>query len=123
MARIGRWAGRGVLLLLLALVVGAAGLALWLRTSLPQEEGERALAGLAAPVEIARDADGIPHIKAASLLDAWQAIGFIFVLGPNQFGRFLTSHPAHMIEMSVGINERLVVVHAILQNHPRNHTS
>ena len=77
MARIGRWAGRGALLLLLALVLGAAGLMLWLRTSLPQEEGERALAGLAAPVTVARDADGIPHIKAANMLDAWQAVGFL----------------------------------------------
>ncbi len=77
MARFGRWAGRVALLLLLALVLGAAGLMLWLRTSLPHEEGERALAGLAAPVTVARDADGIPHIKAANLLDAWQAVGFL----------------------------------------------
>lgn len=77
MSQFGRWTGRAALVLVLALLLGAAGLTLWLRTSLPQEDGEAVIAGLAGPVSIARDKDGIPHIKAANLLDAWQAIGFL----------------------------------------------
>ena len=77
MARIARWTGRVTLGLLLLLVLFAAGLLLWLRTSLPQVEGERVVPTGAGPVTIARDAHGIPHIRAESLNDAYMALGFI----------------------------------------------
>lgn len=77
MPRFFRWAGRAVLALLLLLLLGSAGLVLWLRTSLPQTDGELAIGGLKAPVTIARDANGVPHIRAESLNDAYQALGFL----------------------------------------------
>ena len=77
MARFFRWTGRVLLVLLLMLLLGSAGLTLWLRTSLPQVEGERVIAAGGAPVTIARDAHGVPHIRAESLNDAYMAIGFL----------------------------------------------
>src|SRR5687767_8036012 len=76
MRRAFQWIGRGLLALLaLVIVAGVAGY-FWLRTSLPQVEGTVNLAGLQAPVEIARDDRGVPTIRAASLNDAAFAIGF-----------------------------------------------
>ena len=49
----------------------------YLRRSLPQTEGALTLAGLDAPVEILRDAYGIPHIYARSADDAYFALGFV----------------------------------------------
>ena len=53
----------------------------WLRSStkadLPQIDGQLAIPGLQAPVTVARDAQGVPHIKAASLDDLLVAQGFV----------------------------------------------
>lgn len=50
---------------------------IWLCSSLPQTQGRVAVAGLQTPVTIARDKDGIPHIRAESEHDAYFALGFI----------------------------------------------
>ena len=42
----------------------------WSRAALPQIDGEAKLTGLSAPVTIRRDALGVPHLSAASVLDA-----------------------------------------------------
>jgi penicillin G amidase len=63
-------------LLLLLLLAGAGGF-LWLRTSLPQTEGELSLPGLQASVEILRDRYGVPTIRAANERDAYFALGFV----------------------------------------------
>ena len=55
----------------------AAGAYLHLRRSLPQVDGEIVLAGPEAPVEILRDAHGIPHVFARSIADASFALGFV----------------------------------------------
>jgi penicillin amidase len=72
---------RFLLRLVLALVVLAAlalaGAYFYLQWSLPREEGEIRLAGLQEPVEVLRDAYGIPHIRAASLEDAMYTLGFL----------------------------------------------
>ena len=68
-----KWTGRGGL----ALLVMAAGAFFWLRGSLPEIDGVRALPGLAAPVEVVRDAHGVPHILAESEEDALFALGFV----------------------------------------------
>jgi penicillin amidase len=72
---------RTLLRLVLALVVLAAlalaGAYFYLLRSLPAEEGEIRLSGLAKPVEVLRDAYGIPHIRASSLEDAIYALGFV----------------------------------------------
>jgi penicillin amidase len=67
------------LIVLLILVTVAGGLWVYdhLRTSLPQLDGERRIAGLAAPVEVERDELGVPVIRAANRLDAARALGFL----------------------------------------------
>jgi penicillin amidase len=76
MRRAFRWISRGLLALLALIVVAAGGGYIWLRTSLPQVDGAVTVAGLSAPVEIARDDRGVPTIAAKSLDDAYFAIGF-----------------------------------------------
>ncbi len=66
----------------LAVVVGLVliaviGSGLALHASLPRLEGEVALAGLGAPVEVERDAAGVPTIRGSSRADVARALGFI----------------------------------------------
>ena len=72
-----RWLGRiGVAAGLLALLL--AGMAWWLlRGSLPRLEGEAALSGLAATVEVQRDALGVVTIDARDEADAMRALGYV----------------------------------------------
>jgi penicillin amidase len=76
MARVFKWIGRGLLALVALVIVVGVGGYFWLRTSLPQVDGSVTVAGLSAPVEIARDDRGVPTINAKSLNDAYFAIGF-----------------------------------------------
>lgn len=62
--------------LLAAVALAAGGAYAWLRTSLPTTNGRIVVQGLAAPVEIIRDARGVPTIFAASEHDAIYALGF-----------------------------------------------
>jgi penicillin amidase len=63
---------------LLLIVVAAAGWGWWqLRGSLPPLDGERTVAGLAAPVRIDRDALGVPTITGLSRVDVARATGFL----------------------------------------------
>jgi penicillin amidase len=71
--RILRWALLGALLLL---AVGG-GSYLWLRGNLPQTTGTITVAGLTAPVEIVRDIDAVPHIRAQSEADALFGLGYV----------------------------------------------
>ena len=63
--------------LLLVALLAAGGGYLWLRRSLPQTTGELRAPGLAAPVRVVRDRDGVPHITAESEADALFALGFV----------------------------------------------
>jgi penicillin G amidase len=63
------------LCLFVALILGGG--LIWLRTSLPQTSGTLTVAGLAKPVTIVRDADGIPHVRAETTADAYFALGFV----------------------------------------------
>ena len=65
-------AGAGALVVVLA-VLGVV----WVRSSLPLLEGTLAVRGLQAPVEVLRDAHGIPHVWAGSLDDAVFTQGFL----------------------------------------------
>jgi penicillin amidase len=65
-----------VLVCAAAAALSAAGYA-YLRQSLPQSEGEIQLTGLDGPVDILREANGIPHIFASSIADAHFALGFV----------------------------------------------
>lgn len=63
---------------LLAVVLGLIILLLWYRSaSQPQIDGGIKLNGLTAPVDIVRDAEGVPHIYAKSTGDAYFALGFV----------------------------------------------
>jgi penicillin amidase len=68
---------RGATALALLLLLTVAGGWLWLSTSLPQTQGEIAVQDLSAPVEIRRDAHGVPTIRAKSENDAYFALGFL----------------------------------------------
>ena len=72
-----KWLGRGALALLVVAVAAVAGGYLWLRGSLPTIDGERAAYGLAAPVEVVRDRNGIPHVLARNEEDALFALGHV----------------------------------------------
>jgi penicillin amidase len=77
MAAFFRWLRRSFVLLLILLLVAVLVAWLALRASLPQLEGEFALAGLAAPVEVGRDALGVPVIRGATRADVARALGFV----------------------------------------------
>src|SRR5262245_17641404 len=64
-------------LVLCALILGIGSFYLLLRQSLPKTEGEVPVSGLTRPVEILRDAYGIPHIFAGSLEEAHYALGYV----------------------------------------------
>lgn len=65
----------GGLLVLLVLLAGGYGL--WLSQSVAVRQGGVPLAGISQPVEIRRDSQDIPYIKAASQADAYFAMGFV----------------------------------------------
>ena len=67
-----------LLILLLLTIVGGGGWLYWrARASLPQLEGAIQVAGLSAPVEVLRDARGVPHLRASSLQDLFFAQGYV----------------------------------------------
>jgi penicillin amidase len=72
-----RWSGRVLagLAILVVLLLGAAAAAVW--WTLPARDGQVALPGLVAPVEIGFDAQGIPTVIAQSEGDAWTALGWL----------------------------------------------
>jgi len=68
----------GVAGLVAALAVGGIGSYTWYRdASQPQVAGTLALPGLRERVTIVRDRNAVPHIRAASALDAYYALGFV----------------------------------------------
>ncbi len=72
--RLLKWSLAAVVAVLLA----AAGLALWyVRAVEPQVAGTVTLPGFERPVQIVRDREGVPHIFAASEADAVAALGFV----------------------------------------------
>ncbi|HEX4893139.1 MAG TPA: penicillin acylase family protein, partial [Hyphomicrobiaceae bacterium] len=71
--RAGKWFG--VFILLLVGVIAAA--LLWLRQTVAPLSGQQELAGLGARVEILMGREAVPHIYAATALDAYQALGFL----------------------------------------------
>ncbi len=79
-----RWAVALGCLLLAVFLVGLFGF-FWgrhwmqtaLRNNLPQIDGQISAKGLSAPVTVARDAQGVPHIQAASVEDLVFAQGYI----------------------------------------------
>jgi penicillin amidase len=73
------WLTLAVSMTLVLIAVAAFGV--WfrgqLRASLPQLDGSRALPGLSAPVEVTRDALGIPTVRGRTRHDVSRATGFL----------------------------------------------
>src|SRR6266403_2783526 len=67
----------GAVGLLALLMVLGGGVALYLRSSLPQTDGRLVVPGLQAEITIERDADGVPLITAANDEDAAFGLGFV----------------------------------------------
>ena len=72
-----RWLARSIGALLLLSALALAGVYGYLWRSLPKVEGQVTLASLKAPVDVVRDAYGIPHIFASDPLDAAYALGYV----------------------------------------------
>jgi len=72
---------RALMAVVALLIVIVASAAVWIRSqlvaSLPQLDGELALAGLAEPVRVERDDRGVPTIRGMSRLDVARALGFV----------------------------------------------
>ncbi len=68
---------KAVAAIVLVVACFAAAAYLAARRSLPVVNGTIAIAGLAAPIDIIRDADAIPHIFAATKLDALFGLGYV----------------------------------------------
>ncbi len=76
MKYLGRILGWVLGVLAVLLVIAGGVVYLWLRGSLPDTQGTRAVAGIAAPVEITRDRHGLVYIHADSAEDAYFALGY-----------------------------------------------
>jgi len=77
MKRLFRWTLAVLAGLVLLVVLGGGAGYLILRHNLPQTEGTLALPALSETVTVQRDTHGIPTIRAASLDDAYTALGFL----------------------------------------------
>lgn len=76
MARIFRQFLSFAALLIIALAFLSVVFVTYLRTSLPRVDGSFTVAGLEGSVEVIRDANGIPHIFADRVNDAYFGLGF-----------------------------------------------
>ena len=63
---------------LTAALVSVGGYATWhIRTKLPVREGSIQLKQLKAPVSVAYDERGVPHIRAENEMDLYRALGYV----------------------------------------------
>ncbi|MEM7422372.1 MAG: penicillin acylase family protein [Pseudomonadota bacterium] len=72
-----RWLLRLVVLALVLVVIGTAMAWYLVSRSLPDYDGRITLPGLDRSVEIIRDANAVPHIRAETDKDAWFALGLV----------------------------------------------
>ncbi len=73
----GKWFRRGAAVVLALLLLALLGGWVYSRRVLPQTEGALALPGLRGPVQIERDANGIPTLRAGSTRDLMYALGVV----------------------------------------------
>ena len=71
-----RWFALGGIFLVLLLILPTS---LYLRAihALPQVDGEIGASGISAPIEVLRDAQGVPHIRAQNMQDLLFAQGYV----------------------------------------------
>jgi len=77
MSEFSRVALRVFAVLMVLILLGAAFFVFTVRRSFPQSSGKIRLHGLTAPVEVARDDFGVPHIYASDLHDLFFAQGYV----------------------------------------------
>ena len=77
MRRILKWFGIAAGGLVLLALLGLAGGYILLPNTVPSPSGTMAIAGLAQPVEVVRDREGVPHIFSKTIDDLYMALGFI----------------------------------------------
>ena len=75
--RLPRWLLFPAIVVVLALVVLPPLAVTSARQSFPQVDGQLTLPGLSAPVEVLRDAKGVPHLYADNPEDLFEAQGFV----------------------------------------------
>jgi len=75
--RVGPFLRRALIVLAVAVVGGTAYGVFTVRASLPQVNGTAPLPGLSAPVEVRRDAWGVPQITAQTAEDLFMAQGYV----------------------------------------------
>jgi penicillin amidase len=68
---------RFVVVLIVLLVLGAAAVWIGLWRAAPQVSGSILLPGASMPLEVLRDADGVPHIRASTEADALFGLGVV----------------------------------------------
>lgn len=76
MNRVVKWLGLGIGAVLAVVLVAVVVLYAAARNTVQHAEGRATVAGLSAPVETLRDANGVPHIVAATKADAMSALGY-----------------------------------------------
>ncbi len=67
----------GAVFLFLGVNASIAALLVWLQTSLPVLDGSVSVDGITADVEIDRDGDGVPTIRARTPADAYFGLGYV----------------------------------------------
>lgn len=77
MWRVTKGLGKGLLVLVLAAVLGTAATVLWLARSVADADGRRLVPGLGGTTEILADSHGIPHVFSRSRHDAFFALGWL----------------------------------------------
>ncbi|HEX2236773.1 MAG TPA: penicillin acylase family protein, partial [Gammaproteobacteria bacterium] len=65
-----------IMLVVLALLAGSGGY-MWFRGALPQIAGTITVDGISGPIEVLRDTDAVPHIRANSQADALFGLGYV----------------------------------------------
>ncbi|MBW3098004.1 penicillin acylase family protein [Pseudohoeflea coraliihabitans] len=76
MRRIIKGLARGLLVLVPVVLLAAGAAFLYFSRALPERDGAVQIAGLAGPVTITRDREGVPHISAGNASDAAAGLGF-----------------------------------------------
>lgn len=66
-----------ILSFIVLVLFAGIGIYFWLKTGLPKDNEEYLVSGITEKVQITRDAEGIPYIKAKNLQDASFALGFL----------------------------------------------
>lgn len=111
----------GLGLATLVLLASGAYVRVRLGASLPLVEGTRAVAGLAAPVTVARDSLGVPAIVGGSRADVARALGFVHA--QDRFFQMDLQRRQPAGELSALVGERAFEADAQMRVHRFRHVA